>query len=125
VRSHSVVGAELLRAAGWGGVARFVLEHHERVDGTGYPNGLTGDEISLEARILHATDAYDAMTSDRPYSRAMMKSAAIDELRRGSGTQFDPEVVRTLLDVLRAHDDFTPSWSVETVLDPGSTRAAE
>ena len=48
VRSHSVVGAELLRAAGWGGVARFVLEHHERVDGTGYPNGLTGDDISLE-----------------------------------------------------------------------------
>jgi len=115
VRAHSVVGAELMRAAGMADVARFVLEHHERIDGGGYPQGLAGEEISLEGRILHAVDAYAAMTSDRPYRSAMDRSTAIDELRRGSGTQFDADVVHVLEDLLREDPEDAPDWTVDTV----------
>ena len=73
-----------------------MLEHHERIDGTGYPNGLAGDEISLEARILHAVDAFTAMTRDRPYRDAMTAVQALAELRAHSGTQFDADVVAAL-----------------------------
>src|SRR4051794_29396587 len=96
VRTHALAGAELARAWGFERAARFVLEHHEHFDGSGYPAGLAGEEISLEARILHAVDAYTAMTSDRPYRRAMPAAHALDELRAHVGTQFDPQVVGAL-----------------------------
>jgi diguanylate cyclase (GGDEF)-like protein/putative nucleotidyltransferase with HDIG domain len=96
VHTHPVMGAELTRASGLARVARFVLEHHERVDGGGYPAGLSGEQISLEARIIHAADAFCAMTADRPYSSAMSAEAALIELRRLSGTQFDPSVITAL-----------------------------
>jgi HD-GYP domain-containing protein (c-di-GMP phosphodiesterase class II) len=83
-------------------VATAVLYHHERVDGTGYPHGLTGDELALESRILQAADAFAAMTEDRPYRSALPRAEAIAELERGSGTQFDPAVVDALLQVLAA-----------------------
>jgi diguanylate cyclase (GGDEF)-like protein len=93
VESHPTVGAELLRAWGFPGSARFVLEHHERVDGEGYPAGLVGEEISLEARIIHLVDAFTAMTSDRPFRAALSHAEALAELRRHRGSQFDPGVV--------------------------------
>ena len=96
VRTHSVVGAELVAAWGHTGAARFVLQHHERIDGTGYPNGLAGDEIALEARILHAVDAFTAMIHDRPYRDAMTADEALAELRAHSGTQFNGDVVAAL-----------------------------
>jgi HD-GYP domain-containing protein (c-di-GMP phosphodiesterase class II) len=99
---HPLAGGSLLRAWGLGGPARFVEEHHERVDGTGYPHGLTGDELALESRVLQAADAFAAMTEDRPYRSALPRAEAIAELERGSGTQFDPAVVDALLDVLAA-----------------------
>jgi diguanylate cyclase (GGDEF)-like protein/putative nucleotidyltransferase with HDIG domain len=113
VRTHSVLGAELVRAWGEPAAARFVLEHHERIDGTGYPAGLTADEISLEGRILHAVDAFAAMTSERPYRRAGTSEHALEELRAASGTQFDPAVVKALEQVLAGRD--TPDWTVDTV----------
>jgi diguanylate cyclase (GGDEF)-like protein/putative nucleotidyltransferase with HDIG domain len=113
VRTHSVLGAELVRAWGEPAAARFVLEHHERIDGKGYPAGLSGDEISLEGRILHAVDALAAMTSDRPYRSAGTSEHALDELRAASGTQFDTAVVKALEQVLAGRD--TPEWTVETV----------
>ena len=67
--------------------------HHERWDGTGYPDGLSGEEIPLGARIIAVADAFDAMTSDRAYRRAMSEAQALAEVRRQSGSQFDPEVV--------------------------------
>jgi HD-GYP domain-containing protein (c-di-GMP phosphodiesterase class II) len=79
-----------------------VLAHHERPDGRGYPNGLAGDAIAIEARILSVADAYEAMTSDRPYRSALAQDDAIDELRRGAGTQFDARVVGALLAALGA-----------------------
>jgi hypothetical protein len=71
-----------------------MLYHHERYDGTGYPFGLEGDAIPLEARIFAAVDAYDAMTSDRPYRKAMSPEQALEDIRRNSGIQFDPAVVK-------------------------------
>ena len=100
VRTHPLVGAELARAAGHDAVARFIREHHENVDGTGYPAGLRGAEIALESRILRAVDAYLAMTLDRPYRAALPPGAAADELRRCAGGDFDPAVVDALLGVL-------------------------
>jgi HD-GYP domain-containing protein (c-di-GMP phosphodiesterase class II) len=70
-----------------------VLYHHERFDGNGYPKGLKGENIPLSARIFAVTDAYDAMTSDRPYRKACPSADAINEIRRLSGIQFDPKVV--------------------------------
>jgi diguanylate cyclase (GGDEF)-like protein/PAS domain S-box-containing protein len=77
-----------------------VLHHHEHFDGSGYPDGLAGDEIPLASRILLVTDAFDAMTSDRPYRKAMPVEHAIQELERNAGTQFDPRVVEAFLEIL-------------------------
>ena len=77
--------------------AEIVLTHQERYDGTGYPQGLVGEEIPLGARIFAVVDTLDAMTSDRPYRRAMPFHVARAEIVRGSGRQFDPEVVRVFL----------------------------
>jgi len=96
VHTHPVVGAEILTAWGFGPVARFVLEHHEHFDGGGYPAGLSGDEITLEGRIIHAVDAFAAMTADRPYRGAMSVEDALAELRAHSGTQFDPQVAEAV-----------------------------
>jgi HD-GYP domain-containing protein (c-di-GMP phosphodiesterase class II) len=74
-------------------VAEWVLRHHERWDGLGYPDGLAGDEIPLGARIIFVADAYDAMTSERAYRGRLTPEAAVAELERCAGTQFDPAVV--------------------------------
>jgi diguanylate cyclase (GGDEF)-like protein len=77
-----------------------ILHHHEHYDGSGYPDGLKGEDIPVASRILLVTDAFDAMTSDRPYRKAMPVEAAIAELKRNSGSQFDPRVVEAFLRVL-------------------------
>lgn len=79
-------------------IADFILNHHERWDGTGYPCGRKGEEIPLLSRIIAIADSYDAMTSDRPYRKAMSKEAAMDEIRKNSGTQFDPELASIFLE---------------------------
>lgn len=80
-------------------VADIVRHHHERVDGKGYPDGLCGQEITLGARIVAVADAFDAMTSARPYRAALTVSQAIEETQRCQGTQFDPEIVAVLVAV--------------------------
>jgi HD-GYP domain-containing protein (c-di-GMP phosphodiesterase class II) len=80
--------------------ARWVRHHHERFDGRGYPDGLAGDDIPLESRIILVADAYEAMTSDRPYRKAPGEAVAVAELRKHAGTQFDPAVVAALCRVL-------------------------
>jgi HD-GYP domain-containing protein (c-di-GMP phosphodiesterase class II) len=77
--------------------AEIVRTHHERPDGQGYPLGLRADDVPVGARILNVSDAFDAMTSDRPYRRALSVAAALEELRRGAGSQFDRAVVECLL----------------------------
>jgi HD-GYP domain-containing protein (c-di-GMP phosphodiesterase class II) len=81
-----------------------VLAHHERMDGGGYPARLRGDQIPLEARVLAVVDAFEAMTADRPYRRALGREVGEAELRRCAGSQFDPEVVAAFLHALREQD---------------------
>ena len=87
--SHAERGARILARCGFGEIAEWVRHHHERIDGGGYPDGLAGDAIPLEARILHVADAYEAMTRGRSYQTAHDGRAALAELERLAGTQFD------------------------------------
>jgi HD-GYP domain-containing protein (c-di-GMP phosphodiesterase class II) len=97
VELHPAWGAEVVaRVPGLQAVAVIVRHHHERVDGSGYPSGLSGERIPAEARIVAACDAYRAMTEDRPFRRAYDQSKALDELKLGSGSQFDVEAVEAL-----------------------------
>src|SRR4051812_20866146 len=98
MRDHPVIGERILRTVpGMGAVARIVRHEHERFDGRGYPDGLAGEEIPIGSRVILACDAYHAMTSDRPYRRAMAHDDAVAELVRAARTQFDPRVVAALL----------------------------
>jgi diguanylate cyclase (GGDEF)-like protein/putative nucleotidyltransferase with HDIG domain len=97
MKSHSVLGAAIVEAADMYVEAHWVRHHHERMDGTGYPDGLAGNDIPLESRIILVADAFEAMTSDRPYRPAPGQRYALDELRRYSGTQFDGDVVAALI----------------------------
>jgi HD-GYP domain-containing protein (c-di-GMP phosphodiesterase class II) len=97
IRQHTIVGERILAAApSLSPVARIVRASHERWDGSGYPDGLKGEEIPLPSRIVAACDAYHAMTSDRPYAVAVPQRDALAELRRCAGTHFDPKVVEVL-----------------------------
>jgi diguanylate cyclase (GGDEF)-like protein/putative nucleotidyltransferase with HDIG domain len=96
MREHPVLGARLLEGLGVSPVDRWILHHHERWDGSGYPLGLAGEEIPLGSRIILVADAFDAMTSDRCYRAAGTASAAIAELRKRCWTQFDARVVAAL-----------------------------
>ena len=100
VRAHPSTGARLLETTDFAEGRDWVRLHHERPDGTGYPEGLSGDEVPLEASILAVADAYEAMTSDRPYRVALSADEAAEELRQGAGTQFDERVVEALLRVV-------------------------
>jgi diguanylate cyclase (GGDEF)-like protein len=97
---HPQVGFRMLESLGVQPVAEWVLHHHERWDGAGYPNRLAGDQIPLGARIIFVADAYDAMTSERAYHEALTQQEALAELERCAGTQFDPAVVRALREEL-------------------------
>jgi two-component system cell cycle response regulator len=101
MRRHPLIGERILLAApALRPVARIVRSSHERWDGGGYPDGLRADEIPLGARVVAVCDAFDAMTTDRPYRPSMAEGEAIDELRRCSGTQFDPMVVEAFCRVI-------------------------
>ena len=97
---HPQIGYRMLESLGVDPVADWVLHHHERWDGTGYPDALGGEDIPLGARIIFVADAYDAMTSDRVYRGRLTDDEAIAELARCSGSQFDPDVVGALADEL-------------------------
>jgi diguanylate cyclase (GGDEF)-like protein len=94
---HAVIGSNMLASLGLGALSGWVRHHHERWDGTGYPDSLAGEAIPPAARILAAADAFDALTSDRSYRERLTDSQALGELERGAGTQFDPNVIATLV----------------------------
>ena len=102
MKTHTVVGERMLQQVGGllSSVGRVVRASHERWDGAGYPDGLAGEEIPVPARICAACDAFNAMTTDRSYRKALPLSVAIEELRRNAGTQFAPDVVEALLAVV-------------------------
>jgi HD-GYP domain-containing protein (c-di-GMP phosphodiesterase class II) len=98
VRDHTIRGAEILaEIAGLEHLAPLVRASHERWDGTGYPDRLFGEQIPLPSRIVFTVDAYDAMTNDRPYRRALGRAEARRRIAAGAGTAFDPRVARALL----------------------------
>src|SRR5262245_55643927 len=101
MRNHTVIGDEIVRRiAGLGEAAPAIRSHHERFDGSGYPDGLAGAAIPIEARIVAAADAYSAITSDRVYSRGRARAEAVIELRSVAGRHLDPDVVEALVAVL-------------------------
>ena len=102
IRQHTIQGERLLKQVGGAlaRVARYVRSSHEHYDGHGYPDGLAGESIPIESRIVTVCDAYSAMTTDRPYRAAMQVDEALEELRDRAGTQFDPQIVSALAHVI-------------------------
>ena len=123
IKSHPQAGVNIAsRAPELAPFLPGILHHHERYDGTGYPAGLKGEEIPLEARILAIADAFTAMTSARSYSDALPIDKALEELKRGAGTQFDPRLAEIFITAIRTRA-VTPigTESQETVSpDPGA-----
>ena len=100
IRTHPVVGDKILKPLKFLSCeAKAVRHHHERYDGKGYPDGLKGDDIPLIARVVTVADAFDAMTSDRPYRGKRPLAAALEEIGRGAGTQFDPTAADAFLTI--------------------------
>jgi len=101
VRKHSSLGADLFsNIDSLKKISKIIKHHHEWYNGKGYPDGLRGEEIPVGSRIINVADAYQAMTSNRPYRKAFSREKAIDELKRCAGTQFDPEIVRIFIEIL-------------------------
>ena len=106
MRTHPEIGEAIVRrVTGLADAAAAVRNHHERWDGTGYPDGLRGEEIPLEARIVAVVDAYSAITAERSYKAARSHEEALAELRRSGGTHLDPVVVEALCAVARPFEE--------------------
>lgn len=116
MRMHTVWGAEILQTGAAFEVARKVARwHHENFDGSGYPDGLRGDLIPLEARIVRIGDAFDAMTHRRPYQPARPPEWALDQLARHAGAHFDPELVRLFVDRVASDPVFVRAGTADGV----------
>jgi len=114
MRLHVRIGARILEPiAPYADVIPIVLQHHEWFDGTGYPDGLAGEAISLGARIFAVADCYDALVSNRPYRPGMDPERVIDVIKQGSGRQFDPNVVQAFLRVMSREEPESPRRSVD------------
>ena len=102
LRQHPIIGVRILEPIRFlGDITKIIEQHHEQFDGKGYPHGIAGDGICLEARILAVADTFDAMTSDRPYRRALSCELAIEEIESQAGIQFDPEVTEAFIELCR------------------------
>jgi putative nucleotidyltransferase with HDIG domain len=118
IKSHSLRGSELLSSVSvFQNIASIVRSHHERWDGDGYPDGLAGDSIPEESRIIAVADSFDAMTSTRRYRASRSVEYAVNELRRGSGTQFDANIVSVFIDMLSDYDTMREdlAWTHENM----------
>ncbi|WP_051688689.1 HD domain-containing phosphohydrolase [Butyrivibrio sp. AE2032] len=113
IQDHTVAGGKMLKQlSSLRGIRETALYHHERYDGTGYPEGLKGESIPLYARIVGVADSYDAMSSNRVYRRHLNKDEIIEEIQQGSGTQFDPEIVSYMVDMI--NDGYVNVVKMET-----------
>jgi HD-GYP domain-containing protein (c-di-GMP phosphodiesterase class II) len=111
VRAHATIGETLVQSLGVYGVGDWVRHHHERWDGAGYPDGLSGDQIPLESRIIALADAFDIMTSARRTRSPMSRGAALQEIDLGMGSRFDPMLAETFIHVVAATASL--GWSDE------------
>ncbi|MBA4373088.1 MAG: hypothetical protein C0402_09550 [Thermodesulfovibrio sp.] len=106
IKNHPLIGDQILQPIGTlDGVRNTIIQHHERYDGSGYPYGIRGDEISLKSKILSVVDTFDAMMTDRPYRKALPVYEVKNELRANAGTQFDPYVVAAFVDLLSSDEE--------------------
>jgi HD-GYP domain-containing protein (c-di-GMP phosphodiesterase class II) len=118
VRTHPVIGAQMLRHIQCSeSISKAVLFHHERIDGSGYPFGLVGDEIPLEAKIVSVADCFDAITTDRPYQRRKSLPYAIEILQKISGICLDAELVSLLVEEIKC-DGMEPVMPPSSVITP-------
>jgi putative nucleotidyltransferase with HDIG domain len=114
MKQHPIVGVKMLEGvAALRPILPYILYHQEHYDGSGYPFGLAKDEIPIEGRLLAVVDTFDAMTSDRPYRKGLSDQAAVDEIRRNRGTQFDPEVADAFIRIKDRELGFRSASSVE------------
>ena len=105
IKKHPEIGYRILSTVNeLAEIAEYVLSHHERWDGKGYPRGLKGDKISFESRIIALADTYDAMTSNRAYRKAISKEIVLDEIKRCAGTQFDPELAGVFIKMMGSNE---------------------
>jgi HD-GYP domain-containing protein (c-di-GMP phosphodiesterase class II) len=103
IKKHPEIGFRILNSShNMRVISEFVFAHHERIDGNGYPRGITGEEIPIESKIIGIADAFDAMTSDRTYKKRLTLEAAIKELKDNAGSQFDQEVVSVFIENIEA-----------------------
>jgi HD-GYP domain-containing protein (c-di-GMP phosphodiesterase class II) len=113
IQNHTIAGGKMLKQmSSLKGIRETALYHHERFDGTGYPEGLKGETIPLYARIVGVADSYDAMSSNRVYRRHLNKDDIIEEIQKGSGTQFDPDIVKYMVDMI--NDGYVNVVKMET-----------
>lgn len=113
IQNHTIAGGKMLKQlSSIRGIRETALYHHERFDGSGYPEGLKGDSIPLYARIVGVADSYDAMSSNRVYRRHLNKDDIIEEIQKGSGTQFDPDIVKYMVDMI--NDGYVNVVKMET-----------
>jgi len=127
VEQHPVIGARLLAPLGMpSGTALALRHHHEWWDGSGYPDGIAGERIPLTARIIGVADAFDAMTCNRPYRRALPREVVVSELRRYSGSQFDPDIAKEFLACLESGlCDIDPQLLADAVGSAGAAPAPQ
>jgi HD-GYP domain-containing protein (c-di-GMP phosphodiesterase class II) len=123
VEQHSDIGSRLLKPLAIpSAISAAIRHHHEWWDGTGYPDGLSGKQIPQVARIIGIVDAFDAMSNDRPFRSALDRSVVIDELRRFSGIQFDPEITNEFLLILESGAcDIDPEILADAIADARDT----
>lgn len=119
VVTHPQVGFDMLDGLGFPEIIRqSVLQHHERLDGSGYPRGLKGKQILIEAKIVSVADVVDAMTSNRSYNKSLGIKDAVGEITKNSGKYFEPEIVETCLDILKDSPQLPTGYSNMLHLNP-------
>jgi HD-GYP domain-containing protein (c-di-GMP phosphodiesterase class II) len=125
IKTHTLEGQKMLERVGgfMRQVGLIVRSHHERWDGAGYPDGLAGDPIPLEARIISCCDTWNAMRTDRPYRQALAYDVAVAELASNAGKQFDPAVVETFLALTAPNERVQTTQSHATTASPSRTGA--
>jgi len=110
MKQHPVIGASILSSYSvFKGSVDIVMHHHERWDGDGYPSGLKGEAIPLGSRMITVVDSFDSMTADRPYRRGMSVDDAVERLKRGIGSQFDPKVCGAFIHMLIEEGLYSPN----------------
>ena len=121
IKRHPGYGYQILSAiSSYQEIAPIVLCHHERIDGKGYPKGITGEQIPEESKMISVADAFDAMTSHRRYRENLTLEQALDQLEQGKAKQFDAKIVDVFMDILREYEDIRKkiAWTYEeTALD--------